>query len=153
MGKDMLKVPEGLFIEPKTQILYVTDMSNNYVLKRYPNGKIQVAAGQADRSGGSTPDKLSGPKGVYADENENVYIADWSNQRIQLWTKDAKSGSTVAGNGTRGNALNEFSYPSNVILDSKKNILAVDFQNQRITQWPPTYDPKTTSGTIVAVRI
>ncbi|CAF1669593.1 unnamed protein product, partial [Adineta ricciae] len=142
--------PSGLFIEPKTQILYVSDITYNYVLKRYPNGKIQVAAGQSDHTSGSTSDKLDGPKGVYADENENVYVSDWSNQRIQLWEKDAKRGSTVAGNGMRGDALTEFSYPSNVIVDSHKNILVSDLQNQRITQWPPTYDPKNTTGIIVA---
>ncbi|CAF1373985.1 unnamed protein product, partial [Rotaria sordida] len=82
--------------------------------------------------------------------NENVFVADWSNQRIQFWKKDAKHGKTIAGNGSRGEALNEFSYPSRVLLDSKKNIIVADTQNQRITRWSSTYDPKTSSGTIMA---
>ncbi|CAF5017532.1 unnamed protein product, partial [Rotaria magnacalcarata] len=64
-------------------------------------------------------------------ENENVFIADWGNQRIQYWEKDAKSGKTAAGNGSRGSALNQFSYPSTVFFDSKKNIIVSDYDNQR----------------------
>ncbi len=150
---DQLKFPEGIFIEPRTQILYVADVSNNRVQKLYPNGEIKTAAGQSNGAGGSTPDKLYGPVDIVADENENVYIADLSNQRIQFWEKDSKSGKTVAGNGSRGSALNEFSYPTRVLLDSKKNILVADLQNQRVTNWSNTYDPKTSLGTIVAVNI
>ncbi|CAF3459398.1 unnamed protein product [Rotaria socialis] len=147
---DQLSLPSGLFIEPKTQILYVSDNTNNRIQKRYPTGEIITAAGKADGTGGTTLDKLWNPVDVVADENENVLVADWNNQRIQFWKKDAKIGETIAGNGSKGEALNEFSYPSRVVLDSKKNIIVADTQNQRITRWSPTYDPKTSTGTIMA---
>ncbi|CAF3789758.1 unnamed protein product [Rotaria magnacalcarata] len=147
---DQLSLPSGLFIEAKTQILYVSDNTNNRIQKRYPTGEIKTAAGKADGTGGTTLDKLSNPVDVVADENENVLVADWNNQRIQFWEKDAQIGETIAGNGSKGEALNEFSYPSRVLFDSKKNIIVADTQNQRITRWPPTYDPKTSTGTIMA---
>ncbi|CAF4718039.1 unnamed protein product, partial [Rotaria sp. Silwood2] len=147
---DQLKYADGIFIEPKTQILYVADAANNRVQKRYPNGKIKTAAGRPDGAGGSTLDKLTSPSGVFADENENVYVADLHNQRIQFWQKDAKSGKTVAGNGTTGSALNEFNSPIRVLLDSKKNIIVVDLQNQRVTQWSLPYDPTKSVGTLLA---
>ncbi|CAF4872745.1 unnamed protein product [Rotaria sp. Silwood1] len=109
-GPDQLQFPQGLFIEPKTQILYVADVSNNRV-QRYQNGEIKTAAGQANASSGSTSDKLNGPRDVFADENENVFVVDAGNQRIQFWEKNAKHGKTVAGNGSAGSALNEFNYP------------------------------------------
>ncbi|CAF3100602.1 unnamed protein product, partial [Rotaria sp. Silwood2] len=105
---DQLQYPEGLFIEPKTQILYVADASNNRIQKRYPSGEIKTAAGQANGAGGSTPNKLYSPGHVFADENENLFVADMMNQRIQYWEKDAKHGKTVAGNGSDGSALTEF---------------------------------------------
>ena len=145
--------PGGLFIEPKTQILYVADIQNNRVLKGLGYGEIVTVAGQADGTGGSTPATLSSPVDVYADEYENVYVADWNNHRIQYWEKNATSGKTVAGNGTRGSALNQFSYPSRVLVDSKKNIIVADTQNERITKWPFSFDPKTSMGTIIAVSI
>lgn len=126
-------------------------MSNNRVQKRYPNGRIEIAAGQANAAGGSSATKLFGPRDVFADENENVFVADTGNQRIQLWKKNAKAGSTVAGNGSAGVALNEFKRPFAVTLDSKKNIIVADLDNQRAMKWPSTYDPETSHGTTIAV--
>lgn len=144
--------PGGLFIEPKTQLLYIADIQNNRVLKSLGYGEVITVAGQSNGTGGSTDDTLWLPVDVFADENENVYVADWSNHRIQYWKKGATSGQTVAGNGTRGSALNQFSYPSRVVVDSKKNIIVADTQNQRITKWPFSLDPTTSVGTIIAVR-
>ncbi|CAF1009957.1 unnamed protein product [Rotaria magnacalcarata] len=147
---DQLAFAQGLFIELTTQILYVADVSNNRVQKRYPDGRIETAAGQSNGASGSSSEKLSGPKDVVADQDENVFVADWSNQRIQYWEKNAKSGKTVAGTGTRGSALNEFSYPSQVLIDSKTNIIVADLQNQRVVQKSFAQDPKTSNSTIIA---
>ena len=152
-GPYQLAFPGGLFLEAKTQILYIADLSNNRVQKRYPNGEVVTAAGQADGTSGTTADKLAIPVDVFADENENVLVTDWSNQRVQYWEKNAKTGKTLAGNGTRGSALNQFSYPSRVLMDSKRNVMVADTQNERITQWPFSFDPKTSVGTIIAVSI
>ncbi|CAF3682965.1 unnamed protein product [Rotaria sp. Silwood1] len=149
-ASDQLTFPSGLLIEPKTQILYVADIFNNRVQKRYPNGEVQTAAGRANCTPGTTPDALSNPVDVFADENENVFVTDWNNHRVQFWPKDAKSGKTVAGNGTQGSALNELSYPSRILLDSKKNVIVADTQNERITKWPFSFDPTTSVGTIMA---
>ncbi|UJR20444.1 hypothetical protein I4U23_023574 [Adineta vaga] len=149
-GSNPLAIPLGLFFEPKTQILYIVDARNNRVLKRYPNGEVVTAAGQANGTGGSTPETLWNPVNVVADKNENVFVADWANQRIQYWEKNVKSGKTVAGNSTRGSALNEFSYPSSVSLDSQGNLIVADTQNERITFWSYPFDPKTSSGKITA---
>lgn len=146
-----MNIPLGIFIEPKTQILYVTDAHNNRIQKVYPNGEVKTAAGSPNGTGGSSPSTLWNPVHAVADEHENVYVADWNNQRIQLWKKDAKSGETVAGDGTRGSALNQFSYPSRVLLDSNNSIIVVDTQNERITKWTLPYDSKTSKGTLMAV--
>ena len=150
-GPNELNLPLGIFIEPKTQILYIADGHNNRIQKRYPNGQVETAAGQANGTGGSSPSTLANPVHAVADENENVYVADWENQRIQFWEKGAKSGKIVAGDGTRGSAWNEFSYPSRVVLDSNGSIIVVDTQNARITTWTLPYNPKTSNGTLVAV--
>jgi len=148
---DQLTFPQGLFIEPETQILYVADVSNNRVQKVYPDGRIEIAAGQLNGTAGSTADTLNGPRDVFADEHENVYIADWGNQRVQFWQKDAKSGQTVAGNGIDGRSLTEVSYPIGVSVDSKNNVIVAEYQNQRITQWAQPYSRQTSAGTVIGV--
>ena len=145
--------PGGLYLEPKTQLLYIADIQNNRILKSMGYGEVVTVAGQADGTSGSTADKLWLPVDVYADEYENVYVADWNNHRIQYWEKNATHGKTVAGNGTRGSDLNLLSYPSRVLVDSNKNIIVADTQNERITKWPFSFDPKKSKGTIIAVRI
>ncbi|CAM4765163.1 unnamed protein product [Rotaria magnacalcarata] len=145
-----LAFPGGLYLEPKTQHLYVADIQNNRVLKSLGYGEAVTVAGQSDGTGGSTADTLWSPVDVFADEYENVFVADWNNHRIQYWEKNATSGKTVAGNGTRGSTLHQFSYPSRVLVDSKKNIIVADTQNARIMKWPFKSDPKTSVGTIIA---
>ncbi|CAF4683861.1 unnamed protein product, partial [Rotaria sp. Silwood1] len=130
-GPDQLYLPNGIFIEPKTHILYVADMSNSRIQKRFLNGDIETAAGQANGTSGKAPNMLSGPADIFADENENIFIADW-------------------GNGSRGPALNQFSFPSTVFFDFKKNIIVSDYENQRVTQWSFSFDPKKSIGTIIA---
>ena len=68
-GPNELSLPLGLFIEPKTQILYIADGQNNRIQKVYPNGKVVTAAGQADGSGGSSTSTLANPVHATADEN------------------------------------------------------------------------------------
>lgn len=126
-------------------------MSNSRIQKMHPNGDITTAAGLSDGTSGKAANMLSGPTDVFADEDENIFIADWGNQRIQYWEKNAKSGKTIAGNGSRGAALNEFSFPSTIFFDSKRSVIVSDYQNQRVTEWPFSFDPKTSIGTIIAV--
>ncbi|CAF3710985.1 unnamed protein product [Rotaria sp. Silwood1] len=149
-GPNQLNYPNGIFIESKTKILYIADVGNHRVQKRYPNGEIITAAGDPHGRAGSTSDKLNCPVDVLADENENVFISDWYNQRIQYWQKDAKNGTTVAGNESLGTELNEFHFPTRVLVDSKKNIIVADSLNQRIMQWTFPYDPEKNVGTIIA---
>ncbi|CAF1558213.1 unnamed protein product, partial [Rotaria sordida] len=65
-GPDQLYLPNGIFIEPKTHILYIADMSNSRIQKRYPNGDIKTAAGQANGTSGKAPNMLSGPADIFA---------------------------------------------------------------------------------------
>lgn len=150
-GIKELRFPLGLYFDVKKEILYVADGGNNRILKLYSNGQVETAAGQADGTGGSTDSTLGNPVHAFADENENIYIADWSNHRVQYWEKNAKSGRTVAGDGNPGDALNQFRYPGRVVLDSQKNIIVVDTQNERITKWPSISSSNRSNIQIVAV--
>ncbi|CAF4289548.1 unnamed protein product [Rotaria magnacalcarata] len=68
------------------------------------SGGITVARGNgAD----SNPNQLSSPLDVYVDKNENIYIADDGNQRIQMRQKGATSGITVAGGNGGDEELNK----------------------------------------------
>jgi sugar lactone lactonase YvrE len=56
-------------------------------------------AGQSNGIGGPGASFLNYSNDVAVDSNDNVYVVDTYNNRIQLWPFNASSGITIAGNG------------------------------------------------------
>jgi DNA-binding beta-propeller fold protein YncE len=86
--------------------------------------KITAGTGCA----GSTSTMLYNPCGIYVDINFNLYVADWSNNRIQLFQSGQLNATTVAG--TSGTIL--LYAPSSVVLDADDYLFIVDCGNSRI---------------------
>ena len=53
---------------------------------------------------GTNISDLNGPTYITIDSNDNLYIADSGNQRVQLWNYGATYGQTVAGTTGRKSA-------------------------------------------------
>ncbi|MFK5073800.1 hypothetical protein ACI4BE_30185, partial [Klebsiella pneumoniae] len=73
---------------------------------------------------------------VFVDAFGNVYVADAGNNRIQRWAAGARSVTTVAGNGTPGNAINQLNNPQHVFVDRYTNLYISDAGNHRIMFYP-----------------
>lgn len=87
----------------------------------------------------ATTAELSSTSGVAVDSSGNIYIAEFSDNRIRKVTASTGFISTVAGNGTAGyNGDNisattaELSYPVGVSVDSAGNLYIADSDNERI---------------------
>jgi DNA-binding beta-propeller fold protein YncE len=70
--------------------LYVTDTSNNRILK-FPPGSTggtfgTIVAGNG--VSGSAANQLNGPRGAVVDSNGNVYVADNGKRKIKKGTTD-----------------------------------------------------------------
>lgn len=92
-----LNHPAGVFVKPNGDI-YVADMFNNRVQKFAAGSSIATTvAGQADGSAGNDACHLHFPHALYVDANDNVFVADGYNNRVQKWAPNATSGITVAG--------------------------------------------------------
>ncbi|CAF4789702.1 unnamed protein product, partial [Rotaria sp. Silwood1] len=64
----------------------------------HPNAKwtqngITVAGGNGE---GSEINQLKCPYGLYVDDDQTIYIADWYNDRIVEWKSGATNGKVVA---------------------------------------------------------
>jgi sugar lactone lactonase YvrE len=94
---NLLHTPYGLAFD-SSNALYIADAVNNRTQK-WPMGATAgtLVAGELNGALGTTAYDLDYPVGLYIDSNDNIYIADSSNSRIQLWTKGTSSGQTVAG--------------------------------------------------------
>ena len=63
------------------------------------------------------------------DGNNNVYVADWGNDRIQ---KFSPQGEFLASYGASGDADGEFQRPSSVAVDAEGYIYVADWGNERV---------------------
>jgi sugar lactone lactonase YvrE len=78
--------------------LYITDYTNSRVQKWMIGASVGVTiAGQANGFSGNDSQHLFQPVGLLLDSNDNLYVADRSNQRVQLWLHGASSGTVIAG--------------------------------------------------------
>jgi len=88
--------------------------------------------------GPATQNSIYYPQTVAVDANDNVFIADTSNQRIR-WVDAGGTMTTIAGNGTAGfsgdgaSALSAMLYqPTGIFEDASGNLLVSDSYNFRI---------------------
>lgn len=139
-----LNEPDGIAVDAAGNT-YIADYSNHRVRKvDAVTGVITTIAGtgMAGFSGDSnaaTLAQLNAPIDVEVDRQGNVFIADYSNQRIRKIDKATGVITTVAGIGTAGfsgdggNALQaELNFPTGIALDDAGNIYIADKNNDRI---------------------
>ena len=97
---------------------------------------IRVAG---SNSAGSNANQLKKPYCVYIDANESLYICDAENDRIQKWTVNASSGTTVTGNsnGNSGSSATELKMPRSLVFDLNGFMYVSDYENHRVQRYPP----------------
>ena len=93
------------------------------------NSNIWTVAAGSDCAG-STSNRLSNPWGIFVDFNLNLYVADFSNNRIQLFSSGQVTGTTVVGASAPGTIT--LYGPTDVILDGDGYLFIVDCYNHRI---------------------
>ncbi|CAF0992271.1 unnamed protein product [Adineta steineri] len=95
---------------------------------------IAVAGGNGQGNGFN---QLSLPLGLYVDEQQTLYIADWFNNRIVRWKFGETNGQVVAGGNGKGNRNDQLYFPTDMIVDKRRDCLFIsDMGNKRIVQWP-----------------
>lgn len=122
--------------------LYISDTVNARIMK-YANissaSRLPPIAGQVVAGGswgiGYNQQMISW--GVAVDILRNVYISDYSNNRVMKWAPRATAGVLVAGigNGTGGNGTNQLSCPLGIHVDQSFALYVADACNNRIQRW------------------
>jgi hypothetical protein len=122
----------GLFVDTNDN-LYCSMPSNNKVVKKSLNDpemtSVIVAAGTG--SPGSAFNELNIPWEIFVDVNFDLYVADWGNNRVQLFQSGELNGITVAGSTSPNPTIN-LNMPTAIVLDAEKYLFIVDLGNSRI---------------------
>ncbi|CAF1147652.1 unnamed protein product [Adineta steineri] len=131
---DSMSQPGGMFIEPQSMFIWITDTNNSRIVKWVNSSTALTVCG----SYGSNSNQFISPKGLFVDTtaNNTLYVVDSGNHRVQMWLPGATSGITVAGiTGYYGTGLNQLWNPLAVVVDSNQNMYIADVKNNRILQW------------------
>ncbi len=144
--------------------LYVSDEDNNVVLRIATSGTVAVAAGNGIRGfsgdgGTATSASLNKPYGLAVDSDQNLYIAEYGNNRVRKVTA-AGIISTVAGDGFQNSSglgrytgdggpatAASLSLPSDVAVDQGGNLYIADTFNSSIRKVTPDGIITTVAGT------
>lgn len=135
----VLSVPTncyGLFVDISNTIYCSVDGQHVVVKKWLDDNTTTPVTVAGIASAGSASNMLNNPNGIFVDVNFDLYVADLSNNRIQLFRLGALNGITVAGNtsSVRTITLNN---PLGVVLDADKYLFIVDSGNNRIVGQGP----------------
>lgn len=141
--------------------MYVADANLNMIRKISAKGVVSTFAGnpkKGAKNGQDTAARFNYPTGVTVDKNDNVYVADFSNNMIRKITP-AGLVSTFAGNVNDGNkngngTAASFNHPYSLVYDAKSgNIIVADTYNNMIRWITPSGDVSTIAGTGAPGRI
>ncbi|CAF4264699.1 unnamed protein product [Rotaria sp. Silwood2] len=113
--------------------LWPRSFPNIRINATWTQNALTIAGGQGE---GSSLNQLSRPFGLYVDDDQTLFIADWGNDRILEWTYGATSGQVVAGGNGRGNRIDQLCHPTGVIVDKDTDSLIIcDMENRRVMRW------------------
>ena len=130
---NQLNGPTYIFID-REETVYVSDFSNNRVMKWYKGASegIVVAGGQGQ---GNSSNQLNYPQGLLVNEVGDVYVADCYNHRIMCWPLGSKEGRVVVGGNGAGQGSNQLNYPTGLSFDVENNLYVVDRLNNRVQRF------------------
>ena len=81
---------------------------------------------------GSAPGQFNGPAGIAIDPQDNIYIADQHNNRVQKFSAD---GEYISGWGEPGSGDGQFDLPWGIGLGADGAVYVCDWRNDRVQKF------------------
>ena len=126
----------GIFIDINNT-LYFSATDKHKVLSKSLSSSSNILTIVAGTGvAGNAPNMLNRAFGLFVDDNFDLYVADWGNNRVQLFRQGQQNAITVAGSGSL-NVTITLNRPIHVVLDMDKYLFIVDQFNNRIVRSGP----------------
>jgi len=117
-SSSLLNAPSAVSVDGRGYI-YIADVNNNRI-QLWPSGAANgiTIAGSATGSSGSSAALLDDPQGIALDTRNNVYVADYNNQRIQKFTDTIRNTFVPADTGIYAATVTTFSNSTAAVNDT-----------------------------------
>jgi sugar lactone lactonase YvrE len=146
--------PYGIAVDSAGNV-YVADSNNHTIRKISPSGVVTTLAGLAGvngaKDGTGSAARFFFPRGIAVDSNNNIFVADTSNDTIREITTNgvvttfAGSAGFPGTNNATGKAAT-FDLPVGINFDANGNLYVADFQNNSIRKVTPGAVVSTLAG-------
>jgi DNA-binding beta-propeller fold protein YncE len=120
-------------------MVYCSDEHENTISLFDPDAVVtypEAGPGPNDREGwgvkGSEEGQLNGPSGLAFDANDDLYVTDSLNNRVQ---KFSKGGDFILAFGRYGTGDGEFNRPWGITVDGEGAVYVVDWGNHRVQKF------------------
>ena len=119
----------------------VQDSQGNYYIAEYGDfDRVQkfTAAGEFILQWGehgSAPGQFVQPRCLAIDDQDQIWVADACNHRIQVFQTDGESAKLVKIWGEQGHETGQLSYPYGISLDGKGHLYVCEFGNSRVQKF------------------
>ena len=99
----------------------------------YSAAKLPVDLYLTKLRGGNDGDgELNGPSGIVFDTDDNLYVVDSHNHRVQKFSRDGKF---LLKFGSLGSGEGQFNLPWGIALDQEGNVFVADWRNDRVQKF------------------
>ena len=132
--------PAGIAVS-KDGTVYCSDEYENCIAFYNPDNTFPFPDSNPDRDRlgqwgevGLEEGRLNGPNGLAFDSDDNLYVVDSRNDRVQKFTKD---GGFLLGWGDSGAGEGQFNRPWGITIDHKGDVYVADWGNDRVQKFSP----------------
>ena len=97
-------------------------------------GRTPVIYMEVAATPGAGDGEFAGASGIAFDADDNLYVVDIKNHRVQLFTKD---GQFISNWGSQGSAQGELETPWGICVDNNGDVYVADWGNNRVQKFSP----------------
>ena len=119
-GDGEFDMPWGVAVDGQDNV-YVADWRNDRVQKLDPAGRHLATFGSSGGSSGHDDGQLHRPAGVAVDQDGDVYVADWGNERVQVFSPDGDFIANIRGQSGYSKWAQDWFLSNQDLLEERNN--------------------------------